>query len=145
MLSKGHTEKKPRRKINIDLSRLDSNLNINKSDFEFPVFLKYHSWWFYMLNMFRRFRDLILYHWFHVSFPNVHLCKMANSFITGGKSLLESWCTTLLLDWQPPLIFVWFISNFLCVCSDSMASAHVIFRQIRQRLMGAVSREGCNP
>ena len=39
-----------------------------------------------------------------------------------GKSLLESWCTTFLPDWQPPLIFVWFISNFLCMCSNSMAS-----------------------
>ena len=32
-----------------------------------------------------------------------------------GKSLLESWVTTFLPDWQPPLIFVRFISNFLCM------------------------------
>ena len=28
-----------------------------------------------------------------------------------GKSLLESWGTTFLPDWQPPLIFVWFTSK----------------------------------
>ena len=27
-----------------------------------------------------------------------------------------------------PLIFVWFISNFLCMCSNSMTSAHVILK-----------------
>ena len=45
-----------------------------------------------------------------------------------GKSLLESQGTTFLPDWQSPLIFVWFISNFLCMCSNSMASAHVILK-----------------
>ena len=45
-----------------------------------------------------------------------------------GKSLLELWGTTFLPDWQPPLIFVRFISNFLCMCSNSMASAHVILK-----------------
>ena len=30
---------------------------------------------------------------------------------TRGKSLLESWGTTFLPDWQPPLIFVWFTSK----------------------------------
>ena len=45
-----------------------------------------------------------------------------------GKSLLEMWVTTFLPLWQPPFIFVWFISNFLCMCSESMASAHVIVK-----------------
>ena len=58
-----------------------------------------------------------------------------------GKSLLELWVTTFLPDWQPPFIFVRFISNFLCMCSNSMASAHVILKWIRQRLRVAVSRE----
>ena len=35
-----------------------------------------------------------------------------------GKSLLELWGTTFLHNWQPPLIFVRFISNFLCICSN---------------------------
>ena len=42
-----------------------------------------------------------------------------------GKSLLELRVTIFLPDWQLPLIFVWFISNFFCMCSNSMASAHV--------------------
>ena len=32
-------------------------------------------------------------------------------FQTRGKSLLELWGTTFILDWQPPLIFVWFTSK----------------------------------
>ena len=47
---------------------------------------------------------------------------------TRGKSLLESWGTIFLPDWQPPLIFVRFISNFLCMCSNSMASTHVMLK-----------------
>ena len=43
-----------------------------------------------------------------------------------GKSLLELWVTTFLPDWQPPLIFVRFISIFFCMYSISIASAHVI-------------------
>ena len=43
--------------------------------------------------------------------------------ITRGKSLLESWGTTFLPDWQTPLIFAWIFSNFLYMCSNSMASA----------------------
>ena len=39
---------------------------------------------------------------------------------TRGKSLLELWVTTFLPDRLLPLIFVWFISNFLCMCSNSM-------------------------
>ena len=42
-----------------------------------------------------------------------------------GKSLLELWDTAFLPDWQPPLIFVQFISNFLYMCSNSVDSAHV--------------------
>ena len=33
------------------------------------------------------------------------------AFDARGKSLLESWRTTFLSDWQPPLIFVWFTSK----------------------------------
>ena len=44
------------------------------------------------------------------------------------KSLLELWDTTFLPDWLPTLIFVWFISNFLCIRSISMSSAHVILK-----------------
>ena len=44
------------------------------------------------------------------------------------KSLLELWVTTFLPDWQPHLIFYQFISNFLFMCSNSMASAHVILK-----------------
>ena len=40
-----------------------------------------------------------------------------------------------------PLIFVQFTSNFLCICSDRLASAYVILRQIGQTLRRAVSRE----
>ena len=36
---------------------------------------------------------------------------------TKGKSLLELWNTIFHPDWQPTLIFVWFILNFLCMCS----------------------------
>ena len=62
--------------------------------------------------------------------------------LTRGKSLLELWVsTTFLPDWQPPLIFIQFISNLLCMCTVSMASAHVILKYIRQRLRVAVSRE----
>ena len=45
-----------------------------------------------------------------------------------GKSLSEWWITTFLPDRQQPLIFVRFISNFLCMCSVSMASAYVILK-----------------
>ena len=47
---------------------------------------------------------------------------------TRGKSLLELWDTTFPYDWQPPLIFVWFILNLLYMCSINMASAHVILK-----------------
>ena len=41
---------------------------------------------------------------------------------TRGKLLLELWVTSFLPNWheKPPEIFVWFISNFLCLCFDSM-------------------------
>ena len=45
-----------------------------------------------------------------------------------GKSIIELSVTTFLPDWQPSLIFVWFVSKFLCMCSKSMASAHVILK-----------------
>ena len=58
-----------------------------------------------------------------------------------GKSPLELWVTTFHLDGQPPLILFRFISNFLRMCYNSMASCHVILKQIGQRLRVAVSRE----
>ena len=48
--------------------------------------------------------------------------------VTRGKSLLESWVTTFLPDWQLPLIFVRFISKFLCMCSNSVDNTHVILK-----------------
>ena len=53
-------------------------------------------------------------------------------YATRGKSLLESWVTTFLPDWQLPLMFIRFISNFLCMCSNSVASAHVILKYLHQ-------------
>ena len=44
--------------------------------------------------------------------------------------------STFLPDWQLALIFVRFISNFLCLCPDSMASAHVILMEIKQSQSG---------
>ena len=60
---------------------------------------------------------------FHYSF-----IMTQNSKNVRGKSLLELLVTTFLADWQLHLIFVRFISNFLCMCSNSMASAYVILR-----------------
>ena len=45
-----------------------------------------------------------------------------------GKSLLELRVTTFLPNWKLPIIFVWFISNFLCMCSKNMVSPHVILK-----------------
>ena len=49
--------------------------------------------------------------------------RVKMNVFTRGKSLLELWVTTFLPNWQPPLIFVQFISNFLCMASD-----HVILK-----------------
>ena len=51
------------------------------------------------------------------------LLLQSNIFITytRGKSLWESWATTFLPDWPLPLIYFWFISNFLCTRSNYMA------------------------
>ena len=47
--------------------------------------------------------------------------------LTRGKSLKELWVSTFLPDWQLPLKFVQFISNFLCMCDSSMASSlHIL-------------------
>ena len=51
-----------------------------------------------------------------------------SSLFFRGKSFLELWATTFLPDWQLSLIFVRFIPNFLCMCSNSMDSAYVIFK-----------------
>jgi len=58
----------------------------------------------------------------------LHDYSVRQSTYSRGKSLLELWVTTFLPDWQPPSIFVRLISNFLCMCSDSIASAHVILK-----------------
>ena len=55
------------------------------------------------------------------------LSRLAAS-LTIGKSLLELWVTTFIPNWQTPLIFVRFISNFLCMFSNSLASAHAILK-----------------
>ena len=68
-------------------------------------------------------------------------CNVDFFKVPRGKSLLELWATTFLPNWQLPLIFVRFISNFLFMCSNDMASAHVISKQIRQRLRVAFSQE----
>ena len=49
-------------------------------------------------------------------------------FYARGQSLYELWVTTFLPNWQPPLIFMQFISNFFCMCSNSVDSAHVILK-----------------
>ena len=58
-----------------------------------------------------------------------------------GKLILALWVATFHPDWQLPLIFVWFISNVLCMCFNSMANAHVILKLIKQRSKIVVSQE----
>ena len=45
--------------------------------------------------------------------------KKTYFFAARGKLLLKFRVTTFLPDWEPPLIFVRLISNFLCMCSNS--------------------------
>ena len=55
--------------------------------------------------------------------------RLTGYIYTRVKSLLESWVDAAFVpDWQTPLIYVRFISNFLCMCSDKVASAHVILK-----------------
>ena len=69
-------------------------------------------------------------------FDNFHILDNFDDFIDfddfhdihRGKSLLELSVTTFLPDWQRPIIFVRIISNFLCMCSNRMASADVILK-----------------
>ena len=68
------------------------------------------------------YSDVISISWFS-SAVAILTCNLL-----GGKSLLEFCVTTFLPGWQPPLIFVWFISNFWCMCSNNMTSPHVIFK-----------------
>ena len=56
--------------------------------------------------------------------------------ITKTKSLIELWVTTFLPNWQLPLIFVLFISNFFCMCSNSMASAPCDFEVNQTKIKG---------
>ena len=59
----------------------------------------------------------------------LHLSRRSHPFCHArGKSLLELWVTIFLPDWQPSLIFVLCISNFLCMCSNGMASACVVLK-----------------
>ena len=41
-------------------------------------------------------------------------------WLEANQSLNCGLLLTFLPNWQPPLIFVWFISNFLCLCSNSL-------------------------
>ena len=73
--------------------------------------------------------DMLNNHWRGLA--AVFVCAIYNKQVSKyilhrGKSILELWVTTYFPDSQPHLIFVRFISNFLCMCSYSMASAHVI-------------------
>ena len=59
---------------------------------------------------------LPMQHWFWYSM--LHKCNIIPTdsfykfyFKASGKSLLESWVTTFLPNWQPSLIFVWFTSK----------------------------------
>ena len=54
--------------------------------------------------------------------------KLGKKCFAGGKSLLESWVTTFLPDWELPFIFVRFMTNFFFMCSNSMVSAHMILK-----------------
>ena len=58
----------------------------------------------------------------------VHVIFPSNCPIYQRQITLSIVGYLFLHDWQPPLIFVRFISNFLCMCSKSMASAHVILK-----------------
>ena len=112
----------------------------------------------------KKWQDKFVFHWHHVAEPGEpyvvtnffngrynftksylvsrYLVQCTrNICIIRGKSFLESWVTTFLPEWQLPLIFIRFISNFLWICSNSVDSAHAIFRQVRQRLRVAAIRE----
>ena len=69
-----------------------------------------------------------LSNFYPISFYPLAMYCSTHRLVTRGKSLLELWVTTFIPDWQPPFIFVRFISNFLCMCSYIMASAHVILK-----------------
>ena len=62
----------------------------------------------------------------HLDFQKDFYQKIGFRNSLRGKSRLESWCVAFVYDWQPPLIFVRFTSNFLSMCSDRVASTHVI-------------------
>ena len=51
------------------------------------------------------------------SFLKLQKTTLKNCNYARGKSLLESWGTTFLPDWQPPLIFVWFTSKSHAILS----------------------------
>ena len=80
------------------------------------------EYWFYINGFIFDFQMTHLLITKSGKFPN--LLNIFNNLIR-GKSLLGLWVTTFLLDWQQPLIFVRFISNFFCMCSNSVDSAHV--------------------
>ena len=68
------------------------------------------------------------YYIMHKCYLHIHLLFQCLSLQIRGKSLLEIWVTTFLPGWQLPLIFVQFISNFLCMCLKNKASAYVILK-----------------
>ena len=79
-----------------------------------PVSPIYHYIW---QNVYYTFENSVQY-----------ILKKIFFYFARGKSLLESWITTFLHDWQLPLILVRFISNFLCMCCNSVDSGHVILK-----------------
>ena len=112
-------------------SAVEAEFNLGESDIFFKNSLVCLGFWYC-------FCKFTIYFWFNlldlsdlsytfISFASVYLIAIF-AFVTRGKSLLESWVITFLPDWQLPLIFVRFITNFFCMCSNSMASAHVILK-----------------
>ena len=44
-----------------------------------------------------------------------------------AKSLQDCWGAAFVYNWQLPLIFVWFTSNFLCICTYCTAHAQEVW------------------
>ena len=52
------------------------------------------------------------------------------------KSFQDSWGAAFVYDWQLPLIFVQWTSNFLCMCTYCTAHAQEVWGKSDKRLMG---------
>ena len=107
-----------------------------------PGVFKYFHMFFHAFVVFSGNKITLCTTWI-VMFVNVneHILEKTTEIQRQITLGIVAYYCTFLPDWQLPLIFVRFISNFLCMCSNSMASAHVILKQIRQRLRVAVSQE----